>query len=126
VRQRPIEDEKPFLPSRFFELDGNKSSRSLAQIYEHEYTAARDGEGVIDDRDGKLAKEHEEIEKAWNAICYKLDALSNAHFTPKQVRPVFDLVAFLVSHPSRSQLEFTQITAHCHNFCDFKRCYSEP
>lgn len=87
VRRRPISDESPFLPSKLFELDGNKSSKSLAQIYEDDFTAARDGEGtVIDDRDGKLAKEHEALDKMWNEICYKLDALSNAHFTPKQVR----------------------------------------
>lgn len=87
VRRQPISDESPFLPSKLFELDGNKSSKSLAQLYEDDYTAARDGDGVvIDDRDGKLAKEHEELEKMWNAISYKLDALSNAHFTPKQVR----------------------------------------
>lgn len=51
---------------------------------------ARDGtEGVVDDRDGKLAKEHEELDKMWDTICYKLDALSNAHFTPKAVSTVF-------------------------------------
>lgn len=79
-------DDKPFLPSKFFELSDQQSSRSLGQIYEDEFTAARgDGVGLEDDRDGKLAKEHEEIEKIWTGICYKLDALSNAHFTPKQV-----------------------------------------
>lgn len=79
------------MPSRLIELDDKKSSRSLAQIYEDEYSsaqAAASGETVIDDRDGKLAKEHEELEKMWSAICYKLDALSNAHFTPKQASPL--------------------------------------
>lgn len=47
---------------------------------------AAGGAAPIDDRDGRLQKEHDEIEKAWNEICYKLDALSNANFTPKQVR----------------------------------------
>lgn len=122
VRKRPIEDEKPFLPSRFFELDGSKSSRSLAQIYEDEYTAARDGE-VIDDRDGRLATEHEEIEKAWNAICYKLDALSNAHFTPKQVRVMFDSISPGLLNDSTG---LSRIAADRHDFCDTERCHSEP
>ena len=77
-------DDKPFLPSRLFELNDKKSAQSLAQIYEDEYIANASGTGV-DDRDGKLKREHEELEKLWNSICYKLDALSNAHFTPKQV-----------------------------------------
>lgn len=72
-----------------FELQDSRSQKSLAQIYEDEYTAARTGDTtVIDDRDGKLKKEHEEIESMWEAIAYKLDALSNAHFTPKAVRRV--------------------------------------
>ena len=81
-------DDKPFLPSRFFELNDQKSSKGLAEIYEDEYTAAATGTSG-DDRDGKLKKEHEEIERIWNNICYKLDALSNAHFTPKAVRFFF-------------------------------------
>ncbi len=83
VRKRPA-DDKPFLPSRFFELQDTKSKDSLAQIYEKEYMVTQ-GETPLDDRDGKLKKEHDEIEKSWEDICYKLDALCNAHFTPKQV-----------------------------------------
>ena len=84
VRLRP-HDDKPFLPSRLFELKDTKSAQSLAQIYEDEYVAAQTNGTPSDDRDGKLQKEHEEIEKLWESLCYKLDALCNAHFIPKQV-----------------------------------------
>jgi U3 small nucleolar RNA-associated protein MPP10 len=89
VRRRAF-DAKPFLPSRTFELQDVKSQQSLAQIYEDEYAAARaNGEGgvALDDRDGKLEKEHKELEAIWEAITDKLDALCNAHFTPKKVKP---------------------------------------
>lgn len=85
VRKRPVND-KPFLPSRFFELQDTKSKQSLAEIYEDEYTAVKTGGVAGEDRDGKLKKEHDEIEKLWEQICSKLDALCNAHFTPKAGR----------------------------------------
>jgi U3 small nucleolar RNA-associated protein MPP10 len=84
VRIRPV-DDKPFLPSRFFELKDTKSTQSLAQIYESEFVAEQTGGAVGDDRDGKLGKEHEAVEQLWESIAGKLDALSNAHFVPKQV-----------------------------------------
>ena len=74
IRQRPV-DDKAFLPSRMIELQDSQSRKSLAQIYEDEYTATSSGEKRVDDRDGKLAAEHEEIEKSWNDISYRLDAL---------------------------------------------------
>lgn len=89
-RRRPL-DSKPFLPSRVFELSDEKSTRSLAQIYEDEYTASAERasgkKAPMNEKDAKLQKEHDEIEQAWEEICYKLDSLSNANFTPKQVRP---------------------------------------
>lgn len=87
-RKRPV-DDKPFLPSRFFELQDTKSKQSLAEIYEGEYTAAKTGGAAGEDRDGKLKKEHDEIEKLWDQICSKLDSLCNAHFTPKAVGVCF-------------------------------------
>jgi U3 small nucleolar RNA-associated protein MPP10 len=83
VRRRPL-DDKPFLPSRFFELQDTKSKQSLAEIYEGEYVATQNGTPA-DGRDGRLQKEHEEIEKIWEKLTSKLDALSNTHFTPKTV-----------------------------------------
>ena len=85
VRRRPV-DDKPFLPSRFFELQDTKSKQSLAEIYEDEYTAAKSGGVAGEDRDGKLKKEHDSLERIWENLCSKMDALSNAHFTPKAVR----------------------------------------
>lgn len=91
VRIRPT-DDKPFLPSRFFELKDTKSAQGLAEIYEDEYVAAQSGVGT-DDRDGKLKKEHDELDKMWEGICYKLDALSNAHFTPKQPKATISTIS---------------------------------
>lgn len=84
VRRREL-DDKAFIPSRYFELDNAESSKSLAQIYEDDYKNAASGGKIEDARDVKLNKDHEEIEALWGEICYKLDALSNLNFTPKQV-----------------------------------------
>lgn len=88
VRIRPL-DDKPFLPSKYLELQDTKSTQSLAQIYESEYLNSQSGGSLPDDRDGRLKKEHDEITIIWDKICSKLDALSNAHFVPKQVRISF-------------------------------------
>ncbi|OCB84628.1 Mpp10 protein [Sanghuangporus baumii] len=91
IGKRPV-DDKAFLPSQVFELQDAKSKESLAQIYENEYIASQSG-GSTNDRDARLQKEHEEIEKQWENICYKLDALCNAHFTPKQPKATISTVS---------------------------------
>jgi len=90
VRRREL-DDKAFIPSRYFELDNAESSKSLAQIYEDDYKNAANGGKIEDARDVKLNKDHEEIDSLWGEICYKLDALSNLNFTPKQVSNQFDM-----------------------------------
>ncbi|OCH96191.1 Mpp10 protein [Obba rivulosa] len=109
VRKRPV-DDKPFLPSRFFELEDTKSKKSLGEIYEDEYTAAQSGAVAGEDRDGKLKKEHEEIEKQWESICAKLDALSNAHFTPKPPKATISTVGNVAAATLESALPTTQAT----------------
>ncbi|KAI0735201.1 U3 small nucleolar ribonucleoprotein complex, subunit Mpp10 [Earliella scabrosa] len=109
VRKRPV-DDKPFLPSRFFELQDTKSKQSLAEIYEDEYTAAQTGGAVGDDRDGKLKKEHQEIEKLWENICSKLDALCNAHFTPKAPKATIATVSNVAAATLESALPTTKAT----------------
>lgn len=86
VRRPRGGDAVPFLPSRaVVELQDTKSAQSLAQIYEGAYVAAQSGTST-DDRDGRLRREHDEIARAWEGICAKLDALCNAHYVPKPVR----------------------------------------
>ncbi|EIN13712.1 Mpp10 protein [Punctularia strigosozonata HHB-11173 SS5] len=109
VRRRPVED-KPFLPSRLIELQDKKSKQSLAEIYEEEYVTAASGVAAGDDRDGKLKKEHEEIEKMWDGICYKLDALCNAHFTPKLPKATIETVSNVAAATLESALPTTKAT----------------
>ncbi|KAK0233204.1 U3 small nucleolar ribonucleoprotein complex, subunit Mpp10 [Armillaria fumosa] len=109
VRIQPLED-KPFLPSRFFELKDTKSAESLAQIYENDFVAAQTG-GSVDDRDGKLKKEHDDIEKLWDNICGKLDALCNAHFTPKQAKATISSISNVATTSLESALPTTESTA---------------
>ncbi|KAF8642351.1 hypothetical protein AX16_009620 [Volvariella volvacea WC 439] len=92
VRLRPV-DDKLFLPSRFVELKETKSTQSLAQVYEEDYLAQRDGSKPGGARDEKLQKEHTEIENLWESICSKLDALCNAHFTPKQPKATISTIS---------------------------------
>ncbi|KAF8216204.1 U3 small nucleolar ribonucleoprotein complex, subunit Mpp10 [Mycena galopus ATCC 62051] len=109
VRIRPMED-KPFLASRFFELKDTKSNQSLAQIYEQEYVAQAQG-STSDDRDGKLEKEHGELEALWEGICGKLDALCNAHFMPKQPKATISSISNVSSATLESALPTTKSAA---------------
>ncbi|KAI6036079.1 U3 small nucleolar ribonucleoprotein complex, subunit Mpp10 [Pisolithus microcarpus] len=83
VRRRPL-DDKPFLPSRLFELQDTKSQQSLAQIYENENTEA--------------------ITKLWEGICNKLDALCNAHYVPKQPKATITTVSDVAAATLESAL----------------------
>ncbi|KIO16454.1 hypothetical protein M407DRAFT_33900 [Tulasnella calospora MUT 4182] len=100
IRQRPV-DDKAFLPSKVLEISDKEAQKSLAEIYEDEYTTAASGEGRKDDR---LAQEHKEIEKSWGDICYKLDALCNAHFTPKQPKATISTLSNVASASLESAL----------------------
>ncbi|TFK77068.1 Mpp10 protein [Pluteus cervinus] len=106
VRVRPM-DDKPFLPSRLLEAQDTKSKQSLAQIYEEEYVAAQDGITPGASRDAKLQQEHKEIEAVWEKICSKLDALCNAHFTPKQPKATITSIGNASSASMESALPTT-------------------
>lgn len=88
VRRRPF-DPAAYLPSRLLEIAGTQSDKSLAELYEDEYSAERqraEGQTVAHEVDARLEKDHKEVEKLYDDLCNRLDALSNARFTPKAVR----------------------------------------
>lgn len=88
VRRRTIDgDRDTFLPSKMFDLDDTKG-KSLNQVYEDEFTkndAESRGFEIEHENDVKLKKEHQEIEQIFDETCGLLDALCNAHYTPKAV-----------------------------------------
>ncbi|WVW82714.1 hypothetical protein I302_104725 [Kwoniella bestiolae CBS 10118] len=110
VRVRAYEPT-PFLPSRYFELQETQSNKSLAQIYEEEYQAASSGTKVTDQRDEKLRKQHDEIEKIWNEVCYKLDALSSLNFVPKAPKAQISTISDLPTTSMETALPSTMGTS---------------
>jgi U3 small nucleolar RNA-associated protein MPP10 len=66
------------------EVDGTRSKKGLAELYEEEYQKRTDP-NYVDPRDEKLKKEHREIEQAWKEIASKLDSLCSWHYRPRPV-----------------------------------------
>ena len=96
-RRREIEPNA-FLPSRFMDLLDQQSDKSLAQVYEDEFTQAREreqGRQVTHQVDQELEDRHAEIESLFNDLSGKLDALSNAHYTPKAPKGTISTVSNL-------------------------------
>ncbi|KAA1472593.1 Mpp10 protein [Dentipellis sp. KUC8613] len=111
VVRRRAEDEKPFLPSRVFELQSEKDKRGLGQVYEDEYLRQEMGLAEGAEKDAKLEKEHRELENLWEGIAAKLDALSNAHFTPKLPKARIETITNVASASLESALPTTKSVA---------------
>lgn len=62
-------------------MDYEKSKKGLADLYEHDYKVAHLGYAANPEEDATK----EEISDLFTDLFYKLDQLSNAHFTPKPV-----------------------------------------
>ncbi|KAI9911765.1 hypothetical protein PsorP6_009095 [Peronosclerospora sorghi] len=77
------------------EVSMEKSKEGLGEIYEKEYM--KTAMGFEPDEESK--KDQAEIEVLFKSLCWKLDALSNYHFTPKpavkelQVKPAVPAIA---------------------------------
>ncbi|KAK9728594.1 U3 snoRNP protein [Basidiobolus ranarum] len=73
-----------FLPSKKVALNDEKSKKSLSELYEDEYIKQTTGH-VVNEKDDALKKAHDDIDELFKDLCFKLDSLSNFHFTPKMV-----------------------------------------
>lgn len=115
VVRRQAHEPAAFLPSRLLDIKDTQSDRSLAEIYADEFSAERTraegGTGPVPEVDAKLQKEHESIQSIFDEVCSKLDALSNARFTPKPAQTVITTVSNLPSISLESALPTAQSTS---------------
>lgn len=91
IRRRIANSEFDDLPKRFisdvalfhkkqkFDLSGEKLTKSLAEIYEDNYTKPQGEEEISE----QVKQQHDEILDLFTLVCHKLDTLCLAHFVPK-------------------------------------------
>ncbi|XP_042404659.1 U3 small nucleolar ribonucleoprotein protein MPP10-like, partial [Zingiber officinale] len=92
VERAPILPSKP--PKETKEMDGNKSKKGLAEIYEEEYAQKMGLAPALLSASDKLKIEATMLFKK---ISLKLDALSHFHFAPK---PVIEDMSIQVNVPA--------------------------
>lgn len=92
IRKRIKEDDFNDLPRRIItdiskfhktpraEVSEQKSSKSLAELYEDEYNHVDAQQESINE---EVKKQHDEISELFTKVTHKLDALCSAHFIPK-------------------------------------------
>jgi len=80
--ERKYEADFEFKPKETIELDHEQSKKSLGEIYEEEYLKTKQGTTGSTE---KLQQAHASIKRQFDALCTKLDSLTNFYFTPKPV-----------------------------------------
>lgn len=76
--RRVVGDVAKFHKERV-EVSEQKSTKSLAELYEDEYNQADPQTEVSDE----TKKQHEEIDQLFSSLNHKLDSLCSAHYVPK-------------------------------------------
>lgn len=113
IRQRDLEP-LPFAASNMLDLSDAKSQKSLAELYEDEYQASRGKEAGEDaplsEAEAKLRNDHASITADMESLFNKLDALSNAHYTPKAPKAAIQTVSNTASIAMESALPSTMST----------------
>ncbi|GAA5930282.1 hypothetical protein JCM3775_004351 [Rhodotorula graminis] len=113
VERRVAVDPNQFLPSRYLELQDTKSQKGLAEVYADEFRDSREreeGREVTHELDADLQKRHDDIEALFEDLASRLDALSNAHFTPKAPKATITTMSNLPSVSLESALPTSQST----------------
>ncbi|KAA0184549.1 hypothetical protein HAZT_HAZT004699 [Hyalella azteca] len=99
--------ENPFEYKKKMVLDQEKSSKSLSKIYEEEYLKKQRMDTAK--KAEEELPEHKKIRLAYEELEGYLDALSNAHYTPKLRNPELKIVSNL---PAMQLEENTPVVAN--------------
>jgi U3 small nucleolar RNA-associated protein MPP10 len=75
------------------EVDGKKSKKGLAELYEEDHLKAQNPDTYISKSDEKLQKEEHEVVRMSNDLVARLDALCNLHYKPASTAPTLTVVA---------------------------------
>lgn len=87
VPKRIISELNNFKPSKKVEVSEEKSSKSLAELYEDEY-AHRNGD---EETNEALKSAHDEISQLFQDVTHQLDSLYSSHFVPKPKEKLLDV-----------------------------------
>ncbi|KAL3235151.1 U3 small nucleolar RNA-associated protein MPP10 [Nakaseomyces bracarensis] len=87
LQRRTVADLNLGMRKERFELSDQKSSKSLAEIYEDDYK----GNTEETEASEELQREHDEISDMFTNLFYKLDALSSAHFVPRPAKKALEV-----------------------------------
>lgn len=87
IPKRIISELNNFKPSKKVQVSEEKSSKSLAELYEDEYKGTEGKEEVNE----SLKAAHDEISELFKDITYQLDSLYSSHFVPKPKEKLLDV-----------------------------------
>ncbi|GKU01622.1 u3 snornp protein [Fusarium langsethiae] len=93
IRRRPDTEGAAAGTRRgLIELDDNKATKGLAEIYEEEHVKNENPDSYVNQSDEKLQREEKEVEAMWKDVCARLDSLSSWHYKPKPTAPSLSVV----------------------------------
>ncbi|KAJ1827567.1 U3 snoRNP protein, partial [Coemansia sp. RSA 2599] len=111
VERKKDISQKPFRPSEFIELDDKKSKKSLAEVYEDQFMAAKAGDEYVPEDDAKVAEAHKDVDSQFRNLFAQLDALSNFHFAPRPVAADIEIRTSAPALQMEEKLPVTMTTA---------------
>lgn len=88
IPKRIISELNNFRSSKKVQVSEEKSSKSLAELYEDEYNGKTGGNEEVSEA---LKAAHDEINEMFKDVTYQLDSLYSSHFVPKPKEKLLDV-----------------------------------
>lgn len=88
VTKRIISELNNFKKSKKVDVSEEKSGKSLAELYEDEYSGKANGKEEVNE---VLEQAHAEITELFKDVTYQLDSLYSSHFVPRPKEKLMDV-----------------------------------